>query len=134
MNSIHIRFFKIPIQIYNLRLPCAELSILIYLCSLSGNAIVYPSKKTIATKVGLGKRTVDRAIKSLVAKGYLEYNRGFKKDNIQLCNQYRICMEKIDSACFEKSPKQIDSEMLIEVEYPDIIKEFFIEKESEFNT
>lgn len=110
MNSIHINFHKTPNKIYELGLSASELLVLTYLCSLSNNPTIHPSKKTMASKTKLSKRTIDKAIKSLVIKGFLEYNRGFAKGTRQMCNRYRIRIEKIDPTCVNKSSKQIEQE------------------------
>lgn len=123
MDSINSKFFKVPLKIYKLKLSSSEIAVLGYLLSLSGNSIVYPSKKTIASNTGLSKRTVDRAVHSLVKNGYLEYNRGFKKGNVQMCNQYRVRIEKIDSECLIKSPKQIERELPALLECEEIVKQ-----------
>lgn len=123
MNLIHSRFFKSPTKIYDLNLSSSELLVLSYLFSLSDNILVHPSKTTIALKTKLGKRTVDRAINTLVSKGFLEYNRGFKKENTKMCNQYRICVEKIDPNCLIK-PKELlkENDLLEKFEFDTMIR------------
>ena len=123
MNSIHRKFFKVPLKIYDLKLTASEIAVLGYLLSLSANMIVHPSKKTISVKMKLSKRTIDKIMKCLVKSGYVEYNRGFKKNNVQMCNQYRVCIEKIDADCLIESPKQIERELPILLEYQDTVKQ-----------
>jgi len=123
MNSIHTNFYKLPIKIYELGLSSNELAVLTYLFSLSGYRRVHPSRETIASKIGLSKRTVDKAIKLLVKKGFLEYDRGYIKGDLKVCNRYRVRIEKIDSACMVKSKKQVEKELPSESQCNEMIME-----------
>jgi predicted transcriptional regulator len=110
MQKIHTNFFKLPTNILKFDLKGHELPVLVYLFYLSDNDIVHPSKQTIANKVGLSRRTIDKIIASLVKKGFIEYNRGFIKNTKKVCNQYRIRVENFAPECLDKSQKQIDRE------------------------
>lgn len=123
MDTIHTNFYKIPIKIYELGLPKNELMVLNYLLSLINYHTIHPSKKTIAAKTKLSKRTVDRAISFLVKKGLIEYKRGFGIGTKRVCNQYKILLEKIDPECIVKAQKQIDRENKNEEEYQEIVKQ-----------
>jgi len=100
MGLINSNFYKTPFKIYSLKLNSKELLVLGFLFSLADNKTIHPSKKTIALKIGISRKTVDIAVRSLVKKGYLEYDRGFSKDGKNVCNRYRICADKIDTVDF----------------------------------
>lgn len=110
MSVPHINFCKVPIKLFNLGLSSDELSILCYLFSLSNNEVVHPSRQTISDSIGLCKRSVDKIVKLLVKKGFLEYNKGYVKDTKKVCNQYRIRLENIDPTCIIKNIKQTQFE------------------------
>lgn len=123
MSSIHTNFYKTPSKIYELGLSSSEIIVLTYLLSLSNNKFTYPSKKTIAIKIKLSKRTVDRSINSLVIKGFLEYSRGFSKNGMNVSNQYRVIIEKIDPYCSIKNLKQTKKEVIDESKCLEMIRE-----------
>jgi len=124
MQAIRTNFFKLPINILKFDLKGNELPVLVYLFYLSDNEVIHPSKQTIAKKLGLSRRTVDKVITSLVKKGFIEYNRGFMKDTKKVCNQYRIRVENFAPECLEKSQKQKDRENNNISECVDMIREF----------
>lgn len=102
MNAIHTNFYKIPNKVFELGLSSNEFLVLTYLLSLSNFEIIHPSKQTIAFKTKLSKRTVDRAVNSLVKRGFLEYKRGYGFGTKRVCNQYRIILRKIDPKCMKE--------------------------------
>ena len=99
MRTPNINFHKAPNKLYYLGFNPNEIAILGFLLSLSNNKIVHPSRVTIGKCTGMSKRTVDRTIKGLVSKGFLEYNRGFTKNGKKISNEYNILIEKIDPGC-----------------------------------
>lgn len=123
MDLIHTNFQKLPNRIFQMGLSSSEFVIICYLLSLSNNELVHPSKSTIGRYTNLAKRTVDRAISSLVTKGFIEYNRGFIKDTKKICNQYRIRIENFAPECLKKSQKQTDRENRNEEECQETIKQ-----------
>jgi len=123
MNSIHVNFFKIPNKIYDIGLSSGEILVLGYLLSLSNNKVVHPSKRVIANKIKLSKRSVDAAITSLVKRGILEYNRGYSKGNERICNQYHVIIENIDPICMLKSEKHHKKEVENSIIFDKIVKE-----------
>jgi predicted transcriptional regulator len=127
MNSIHVNFHKVPNKIFDIGLSKNELGVLSYLLSLTNNPTIHPSKTMIASKIKLSKRTVDKAITSLVKKGFIEYNRGFIKDTKRVCNQYRIRVEYFAPECIEKSPNQLARETRNVPECSEIIMELIEE-------
>lgn len=106
MYNISANFYKMPIKVYKLGLSSIELLVLGYLFSLHNNKSAHPSKETIAEYTGLSRRSVDKAIKSLVIKGYLEYDRGYSKGGKNISNKYRIRVEKIDSKCIGEKKEE----------------------------
>lgn len=122
MDNIHMNFYKIPNKIYELGLPKNELLVLNYLLSLVNYHTIHPSKKTIASKTGVSKRTVDKAISFLVDNGFLEYKKGFGIGTKRLCNQYKIFLDKIDPECTKKSQKQADRENTNEMDCMEMIR------------
>jgi DNA-binding transcriptional regulator YhcF (GntR family) len=134
MQTIHKNFFKLPTNILKFDLKGNELPVLVYLFYLSDNEIIHPSKQTIADKLGLSRRTVDKAISSLVKKGFVEYNRGFVKDTRKVCNQYRIRIENFAPECLEKSSKQVDRENHNEEECMEMIRKSVFGEDVENNT
>lgn len=123
MNIIHSNFHKLPSKIYKLKLSAGEFVIISYLLYLSNNRLTHPSIVTISNNTNLSKSTVIRSIKSLVTKGYLEYNKGFLKGKLKMCNQYRVRIEKIDPMCVIKRYEQIEIEELDSMQCNEMIKE-----------
>ena len=130
MQAIRTNFFKVPTNMLKYDLSGKEFVVLMYLFYLSDNEIIHPSKQTIANRTNLSRRTVDKAISSLVKKGFIEYNRGFIKDTRKVCNQYRIRVENFAPECLEKSPKQIEREDMSSAECSKMIMESI----EEYNT
>ena len=132
MSNIYVNFYKIPNRIYELGLPKNELLVLNYLLSLVNCDTIHPSKKTIASKTKLSKRSVDKAINFLVDNGFIEYKKGFGTGTKRICNQYNILLEKFAPECIEKSKKQIDRENQYESEsFENIMKSFYGEVEND---
>lgn len=123
MQAIRTNFFKVPTNMLKYDLSGKEFVVLMYLFYLSDNEIIHPSKQTIANRTNLSRRTVDKAISSLVKKGFIEYNRGFIKDTRKICNQYRIRVENFAPECLEKSQKQIDRENRNEEECQEMVRQ-----------
>lgn len=127
MQAIHTNFFKVPTNLLKYDLSAKEFVVLMYLFYLADNEVIHPSKQTIANNTNLSRRTVDKAITSLVKRGFIEYNRGFIKDTQKVCNQYRIRVENFAPECLDKSPKQIVRENKNEVECMEMITELIEE-------
>lgn len=127
MQTIYKNFFKVPANMLKYDLTGKEFVVLMYLFYLSDNEIIHPSKQTIAHNTNLSKRTVDRAISSLVKKGFIEYNRGFIKNTQKVCNQYRIRVEKFAPECLSESEKLDKKDDTNEVECINMINESILE-------
>jgi hypothetical protein len=110
MNSVYANFCKLPHGVFDLDLSTHEVVVLVYLISLSNNKEIYPSKKIISSKTGLSKRSVDRAVISLVKKDLLEYRKGFISGRTKVCNRYDILFKNIDPVCIVKNEKRIEFE------------------------
>jgi DNA-binding transcriptional regulator YhcF (GntR family) len=110
MNSVYANFSKLPHGVFDLGLSVHEGMVLVYLISLSNNEEIYPSKETIASKTGLSRRTVDKAVRGLVKRKFLEYKKGFISGRTKVCNRYNILLKNIDPTCVIKRDGRTDFE------------------------
>lgn len=78
----------------------------IVLVTLSGHLnsttlLCNPSKATLANRSCMGERTVDEAVKGLVAKGFISYEKGGLRGKLREPNKYTIVTDKVFS-CVKK--------------------------------
>lgn len=85
-------FAKIPLNLLKADMTPSERLVLVTLSSFANKeGECFPSLSTIATRSGLSRKTVQRAIPSLEEKGLLSVTRYFDKEkNMYSVNRYKI--------------------------------------------
>lgn len=117
---------KLKAQAYKSDLKSRALSVLIYLIDRSNKELTcFPSISTMAEQLHISVSTVKRALRELVAEGYLEKDSRFRNNKGQTSNLYtlrfkaeaqpEIVVEK-DEKITDKSAKEIKIEKEIDNE------------------
>lgn len=93
------KYFPLPNEIFSLKLKPAELAIYAYMMYLENRKTFtcYPSYKTIGKAVGLSVNTVQKYVKSLEEKNFIEtqYTSIFRKTGEKVNGNLRYTIKPI---------------------------------------
>lgn len=88
-------------RVYAADLPCRAKTVMFYLVNRSNKELTcFPAIPTIAREVGMSERTVQRALKELCEKGFVEKTSRYRENGGQSSNLYKFIMEE------EAKPKE----------------------------
>lgn len=108
-------------RVYESRLPSRAKTVMFYLVNRSNKDLTcFPSIPTIARETGLSERTVQRALKELVAGGFLKKTSRYRENGGQSSNLYSLDIE--GNCCSEEITQELadpEGEVKAEIERDD---------------
>lgn len=121
-------------SVYKSELPSRAKQIMFYLINRANSeGTCFPSNKTIAKDCGISTRTVQRAIKVLLERGFIEKESRFREKGGQTSNLFVLHIGSDDNKKNKEQAKEVYEETPKNKPKEDTIKETIEEKEAAKN-